>query len=88
MRELFWATTAAVTITAPIWIPAAAHAQTPSQHLNVCYALRHGERVIDIENALIAAGYTPSDGGSLAGRMIRDHCPDQIDNVEQQVGYE
>lgn len=88
IRCLFWALLAAAVITCSAWLPALAHAETPGQHVNVCYALRHGDRVLDIETSLVAAGYTEFDAGALAGRMLRDHCPDQIDNVATQVGYE
>jgi hypothetical protein len=88
IRCLFWAVAAAATITAPVWIPALAHAETPHHQLNICYALRHGTNIVDIEKSLLTAGYAPADAGALAGRMLRDHCPDQIDNVARQVGYE
>jgi hypothetical protein len=65
-----------------------AHAETPDQRVNVCYALRHGVNVVDIETRLAAAGYTPTDAGTLAGRMLRDHCPELINEVAKQVGYE
>jgi hypothetical protein len=88
IRALFWATVAAATVTAPAWIPAVAHSETPGRHFNVCYALRHGAPIVDIETSLVAAGYSAVDAGTLAGRMLRDHCPEQIDNVARQVGYE
>lgn len=85
---LFWGAVAAVVVTASQWVPAVAHAETPGQHVNVCYLLRTGSRVADIEYRLVADGYTRENAGALAGRMLRDHCPDQIDNVAKQVGYE
>lgn len=86
MKWIFWGILAGAIIAAPsLW---RAHAETPDRHVNVCYALRHGANVADIENALTAAGYPPADAGTLAGRELRDHCPDQIDNVTGQVGYE
>lgn len=88
MRELFWAVAAAATVTAPVWVPAIARAETPAHQLNICYALRHGAQVVDIETSLLATGYSPAAAGTLAGRELRDHCPDQIDNVTRQVGYE
>jgi hypothetical protein len=65
-----------------------AHAETPDQHFNVCYALRHGAPIVDIETSLVAGGYTAADAGVLAGRMLRDHCPEMINEVAAQVGYE
>lgn len=83
IRALFWSIVAAATVTAPVWIPAIARAETPDRHVNVCYALRHGATIDTIESSLLTAGYSPTAAGGLAGRMLRDHCPDQIDNVRQ-----
>lgn len=88
MRELFWAVAAAATVTAPVWVPALARAETPAHHYNVCYALRHGANIDTIETSLLTTGYSAAAAGTLAGRELRDHCPDQIGNVTRQVGYE
>jgi hypothetical protein len=65
-----------------------AHAQTPTEQVNICYALSHGINVVDIETRLTANGYSPTDAGVLAGRELRDHCPELINEVARQVGYE
>lgn len=84
MRYIFWTVLTGLFLGA-IGASAEARAESVEYFPNLCVELRSGAHLVDIESSLLVRGYSDWDAGAFLGRTVKEHCPDQINNVLAQI---